>query len=367
MSTRRTLQNVLVTGGAGFIGSSFVRQLLVAEPRAKVVTLDALTYAGLKENLADLPHAERHAFVQGDICDGSLVRRLLREHTIETVVHFAAESHVDRSIVGPAPFVETNVVGTFTLLEAVRHVWIIDRGVDPASCRFHHVSTDEVFGSLAPDAPPAQEESRYAPGSPYAASKAACDHFVRAYGNTYQLPVTLSNAGNNYGPRQFPEKLIPLVILNALEARKLPIYGDGQNVRDWIFVEDHCDALIAALRAGVTGRTYNISSETQIANLDLVQRICAILDLMRPDAPHRPHASLIEFVADRPGHDRRYAMDGRRVRNELGWRPHKSLDEGLQETIAWYIGHPQWVRAARQADYDVWVRTNYATRGTARP
>ncbi|RME06984.1 MAG: dTDP-glucose 4,6-dehydratase [Anaerolineae bacterium] len=352
------MRNVLVTGGAGFIGSNFVRYILQVEPQVHVVNLDALTYAGSLENLRALPDPERHTFVQGDIRDRPLVERLLVEHEIDAIVHFAAESHVDRSILGPQAFIETNVMGTFTLLEAARTVWGNRRDV-----RFHHISTDEVYGSLAPDDPPFSETTPYAPNSPYAASKAASDHLVRAYGHTYGLPVTITNCSNNYGPYQFPEKLIPLMLLNALEGKPLPVYGDGQQVRDWLYVEDHCEAIWLVLRRGAPGETYNIGGDNQPANLAIVRQLCALLDERFPDSPHTPHADLITHVRDRPGHDRRYAMDIRKIRTELGWRPRHTLSEGLRKTVDWYLANQDWVEAIRQReDYRAWMERNYAAR-----
>ena len=358
------MHHVLVTGGAGFIGSNFVRYLLRVEPEVHVVNLDALTYAGSLENLTDLPDPQRHTFVHGDICDRSLVDALLHEHQIDTVVHFAAESHVDRSIFGPARFVQTNIIGTFTLLEAVRQFWLQERALPKETVLFHHVSTDEVFGSLEPRDPPFSETTPYAPNSPYAASKAASDHLVRAYGHTYGLPYTLTNCSNNYGPYQFPEKLIPLMILNALEGRALPVYGDGGQIRDWLYVEDHCEALWLVIRKGRRGETYNIGGGNQPTNLEVVQTLCAILDEILPQSPHAPHAKLIQFVADRPGHDRRYAMDIRKICQELGWQPKESLRSGLEKTVRWYLNHPQWIEAIRrESDYQEWMQKNYAERG----
>ncbi len=355
------MQNVLVTGGAGFIGSNFVRYLLRNGPVLRVVTLDALTYAGNPENLDDLPDQERHAFVKGDICEHALVEALLREYAIDTVVHFAAETHVDRSILGPAPFVQTNVVGTFTLLEAARQVWGPGAGGRSGERRFHHVSTDEVYGALGPGDAPFTESTPYAPRSPYSASKAASDQLVRAYFHTYGLPVTITNCSNNYGPYQFPEKLIPLMILNALVGKPLPVYGDGQQVRDWLFVEDHCEAIFRVLQAGRPGETYNVGGENQPANLDLVRQLCALLDEFDPG---REHAGLIQMVADRPGHDRRYAMDIAKIRSELGWQPRHDLQTGLRETVAWYCGHREWVERLRaRGDYGDWLQRNYAGRG----
>jgi dTDP-glucose 4,6-dehydratase len=361
-----TAGSVLVTGGAGFIGSAFVRLLLERDPSVRVVNLDALTYAGSLANLADLPDPGRHEFVHGDVCDGPLVTDVLRRHDVVTIVHFAAESHVDRSIAGPAPFLRTNVIGTLTLLEAARAAWL-EEGVSPGPRRFHHVSTDEVFGSLRPDDPPCHEETPYDPSSPYAASKAASDHLVRAYARTYGLPVTLTNCSNNYGPRQFPEKLIPLVILNALEGRPLPIYGDGGNVRDWLFVTDHCEAVLEVLRRGRPGATYHVGGGNQPTNLDVVRRLCAILDDTLPRSPHVPHERLITFVEDRPGHDRRYALDASRIRDELGWSPRHSLDGGLRATVDWYLDNGGWLREIRERpEYREWMTQNYGRRRDAR-
>jgi dTDP-glucose 4,6-dehydratase len=351
------MKNVLVTGGAGFIGSNFVRYLLAAAPDVQVVTLDALTYAGSLENLRGLPDESRHTFVHGDICDSSLVERLLREQEIDTLVHFAAESHVDRSILGPAPFIQTNVVGTFTLLEAARVVW---KGNFDGK-RFHHVSTDEVFGSLGPDDPPFCETTPYEPRSPYSASKAASDHLARAYFHTYGLPVTITNCSNNYGPYQFPEKLIPLMILNALEDKPLPIYGDGKQIRDWLYVEDHCEAIYRVLESGRPGETYNIGGGNQPSNLDIVRQICTLLDEFQPAGA--PHERLITHVPDRPGHDRRYAMDIGKIRRELGWSPRHDLASGLRATVRWYLDHPGWVQTIRQQnDYQAWLHKNYQKR-----
>lgn len=353
------MRNVLVTGGAGFIGSNFIRYLLAAEPQVQVINLDALTYAGHPANLADLPDPSRHHFVHGSITDRTLVDDLFRRHAIDTVVHFAAESHVDRSIYGPQPFVETNVTGTFTLLEAARAAWANDR----RAVRFHHISTDEVYGSLAPDDPPVDEGAPYAPRSPYAASKAAADHLVRAYYHTYGLPVTLSNCTNNYGPNQFPEKLIPLVILNALDSKPLPVYGDGEQVRDWLHVDDHCAAIHCILTAGKTGETYHVAGGEQPTNLAIVQMLCRLLDERLPDSPHRPHAQLIRHVPDRPGHDRRYALDTSKIRSELGWQPRRTLESGLAETVDWYLTHPEWVaQVTNRPEYHRWLELNYAHR-----
>lgn len=355
------MRNILVTGGAGFIGCNFVRHLLGTRPEVHVVNLDALTYAGSRENLKELPGKERHEFVHGDIRDRTLVGDLLRKHQIDSVVHFAAESHVDRSILGPEPFMQTNVIGTFVLLEAARQYWLAEPGSAPSAHRFHHVSTDEVYGSLGPSDPPFSESTPYAPNSPYAASKAASDHLVRAYGHTYGLQVTISNCSNNYGPYQFPEKLIPLMILNALVGKPLPVYGDGQQIRDWLYVEDHCEALQAVLARGRPGETYNIGGGNQPANLTIVQTICDMLDELRPAAAS--HHQLIQYVVDRPGHDRRYAMDISKIRRELGWSPRHSLSEGLRRTVEWFLANSDWTAAIRQhIDYQSWIQRNYEKR-----
>ncbi len=358
------MKNVLVTGGAGFIGSNFVRFLLQVEPQVRIINLDALTYAGSPANLTDLPDPARHTLIHGDICDRVLVDDLLRKYAIDTIVHFAAETHVDRSIVNPEVFVRTNIVGTFTLLEAARQFWIVEKAKSLDEVRFHHISTDEVFGSLAPGDPAWTEDTPYSPNSPYAASKASSDHLVRAYGHTYGLPYSMTNCSNNYGPRQFPEKLIPLFIFNAAEGKPLPIYGDGKQIRDWLYVEDHCEAIWYVLRKGKPGGSYNIGGDSQPTNLMVIEHICGILDEVRPDSPFTPHRSLMRFVADRPGHDRRYAMDITRMQQELGWQPKQSLGSGLQKTIEWYLGHPEWLKAIReQVDYQTWIMKNYEQRG----
>ncbi|MBM3151253.1 MAG: dTDP-glucose 4,6-dehydratase [Chloroflexi bacterium] len=354
------MQNILVTGGAGFIGSNFVRHILRAGADLRVVTLDALTYAGSLENLKDLPHPEKHAFVQGDICDRTLVENTLDQHKIDTIVHFAAESHVDRSILGPGPFVQTNLVGTFTLLESARLVWGESGGFDGR--RFHHVSTDEVFGSLGPGDPAFREVTPYDPRSPYSASKAGSDHLVRAYFHTYALPVTLTNCSNNYGPYQFPEKLIPLMILNAIRGAPLPVYGDGLQVRDWLYVEDHCEAIHLVLEKGRPGETYNIGGGNQPVNIEIVRLVCAILDELHPQGT--PHERLITHVPDRPGHDRRYAMDITKIQAELGWSPRHTLGSGLRTTVEWYLSRPEWVTViAQQSGYNEWLEKNYGKRG----
>ncbi len=339
-------RRVLVTGGAGFIGRNYVRFLLDADPAVRVVTLDALTYAGSSENLIDVEraHPDRHRFVHGDVADDALVGRLLLDDGIDTVVHLAAETHVDRSIDDPAAFIHSNVTGTFVLLEAARRAWGGRRDV-----RFHHVSTDEVFGTLADDGK-FTEDTAYDPSSPYSASKASSDHLVRAWHRTFGLPVTISNCSNNYGPYQFPEKLIPLMIRNALAGRRLPVYGDGRNVRDWLYVEDHCRAIDLIVRRGAAGRTYNVGGNCERTNLETVTRICDLVDEHRPAAGHRCR-SLIEFVTDRPGHDLRYAIDATRLHDELGWRPRQTFEDGLRRTVAWYVEHADWIDAVMRGRY----------------
>lgn len=355
------MHNVLVTGGAGFIGSNFVRYLLKVEPAVRIVNLDALTYAGSRENLKDLPGEPRHTFVEGDICDRALVDTLFRRHEIDTVVHFAAESHVDRSILGPEPFVQTNVVGTFRLLEAARQYWLGAGSRAKPGHRFHHVSTDEVYGSLGSTDPAFTESTPYSPNSPYAASKAASDHLVRAYGHTYGLQVTISNCSNNYGPFQFPEKLIPLMILSALAGKALPVYGDGQQIRDWLYVDDHCEAIYLILGRGEPGETYNLGGGNQPANLTIVQTICDLLDELRPSA--ESHRRLIQFVTDRPGHDRRYAMDITKIKRNLGWEPRHALAAGLRATVEWFLANAAWTAAIqKQIEYQNWLTQNYQAR-----
>jgi dTDP-glucose 4,6-dehydratase len=351
---------ILVTGAAGFIGSNFVLDWMreVGEP---VVSLDKLTYAGNLRNLASLERDRRHTFVRGDIGDREAVNGLLVQHRPRAIVHFAAESHVDRSIHGPADFIQTNVVGTFTLLEGVRAHWRGLAGADRDAFRFLHVSTDEVYGSLGPSDPAFAETTPYAPNSPYSASKAGSDHLVRAYHHTYGLPVLTTNCSNNYGPFQFPEKLIPLMVLNALDGKPLPVYGDGSNVRDWLYVGDHCSAIRLVLARGRPGETYNIGGAAECKNLDVVKRVCAILDELRPRGAGR-YESLISFVTDRPGHDWRYAMDTRKIERELGWRPAESFESGLKKTVEWYLANPEWVASIRSGEYRKWLETNYATR-----
>ncbi len=354
---------LLVTGGAGFIGSNFVLDWL-ADPATAgeaVVNLDALTYAGNLRNLAALQGDPRHHFVHGDICDRVLIDRILAEHRPHAIVHFAAESHVDRSIHGPGAFMRTNIDGTFTLLEAARGHWSGLPADEKAAFRFHHVSTDEVYGSLAPDAPAFTETHPYEPNSPYSASKAASDHLVRAWHHTYRLPVVTTNCSNNYGPYHFPEKLIPLMIVNALAGKPLPVYGDGRQIRDWLYVGDHCSAIRAVLANGRLGETYNIGGWNEQANIDIVHTICALLDELRPDLAG-PYARLITYVADRPGHDRRYAIDARKIERELGWRPAETFATGIRKTVQWYLAHGDWVQEVQSGAYRDWVAANYAQR-----
>ncbi|AYH45712.1 dTDP-glucose 4,6-dehydratase [Azoarcus sp. DN11] len=351
---------ILVTGGAGFIGANFVLDWLRASDEP-VLNLDALTYAGNLENLAALQDDSRHVFVQGDICDRALIDRLLAEQRPRAIVHFAAESHVDRSIHGPAAFVRTNVEGTFTLLEAARAYWSALDGAEKADFRFLHVSTDEVYGSLAPNDPPFAETKAYEPNSPYSASKAASDHLVRAWHHTYGLPVLTTNCSNNYGPYQFPEKLIPLMIANALTGKPLPVYGDGRNVRDWLYVGDHCAAIREVLARGRLGETYNVGGWNEKPNLEIVHTVCALLDEVRPD-PAGPHARLITYVTDRPGHDRRYAIDARKIERELGWRPAETFDTGIRKTVEWYLANQDWVAHVQSGAYREWVARNYGER-----
>ena len=354
-------ETILVTGGAGFIGSNFVLSWMKAGGAA-VVNLDLLTYAGNPANLALLEGEERYTLVRGDICDAELVGSLLKKHRPRAIVHFAAESHVDRSIVAPDAFIRTNVQGTFVLLEQARAYWAGLNGADRAAFRFLHVSTDEVYGLLAAIDPPFSETAAYAPNSPYAASKAGSDHLARAYSHTFGLPVLTTNCSNNYGPYQFPEKLIPLMILNALEGKPLPVYGDGKNVRDWLYVEDHCAAIRAVLAKGRAGETYNIGGNSERANIDVVTAICDLVDEMRPRTGAPPRRKLITFVEDRPGHDRRYAIDARKIARELRWKPAEQFGSGLRKTVRWYLGHGEWVDSVRTGAYREWIAQNYAGR-----
>ena len=343
------MQSILVTGGAGFIGGNFVH-FLVQETDVQIINLDRLTYAGNLDTLAPLRGNGRHVFVQGDIGDRDLVRRLLADYRVDAVVNFAAESHVDRSIDGPAAFVETNVLGTFNLLDCAREYWAGLGNSGKDGFRFLHVSTDEVYGSLGPTGK-FVETTPYAPNSPYSASKASSDHLVRAWYHTYGLPVLTTNCSNNYGPYQFPEKLIPLVILKAMKGERLPIYGDGANVRDWLYVEDHCRAIWRVLEAGHPGEVYNVGGESERTNLQVVDTLCALLDELLPDSPHRPHGALKTFVADRPGHDLRYAIDARKLRSELGWEPRESFESGMRRTLAWYLENQVWCGRVMDGSY----------------
>lgn len=349
---------ILVTGGAGFIGSNFILDWIAATGEA-VVNLDKLTYAGNLENLASLKDDPRHVFAQGDINDGKLVAKLLGQHQPRAIIHFAAESHVDRSIHGPGEFIQTNINGTFSLLEEVRAYWQGLQGEEKAAFRFLHVSTDEVYGSLGPNDPPFTETTAYAPNSPYSASKAASDHLVRAYHHTYGLPTLTTNCSNNYGAFQFPEKLIPLIILNALNGKPLPIYGDGLNVRDWLYVGDHCTAIRAVLSGGRLGETYNIGGWNEKTNLDVVYTVCAILDELKPNPGITHYSSLITYVKDRPGHDRRYAIDARKIERELGWKPMETFETGIRKTVRWYLDHQPWIANVVSGEYRGWVGRHY--------
>lgn len=350
---------ILITGGAGFIGSNFVLDWLAGDGEP-VINLDKLTYAGNRENLRSLDGDARHLFVQGDIGDTQLVESLLARHRPRAVINFAAESHVDRSIHAPGTFIETNVVGTFRLLEAVRAWWAELPSVERGNFRFLHVSTDEVYGSLAPQDPPFTETNRHEPNSPYSASKAASDHLVRAYHHTYGLPVLTTNCSNNYGPFHFPEKLIPLMIVNALAGKPLPVYGDGRQVRDWLYVGDHCSAIRRVLEAGRLGETYNVGGWNEKPNIEIVETICALLDDLRPKPGGGSYREQITYVKDRPGHDRRYAIDARKIERELGWRPVETFESGIRKTVQWYLGHEDWVRRVQSGAYRDWIATQYA-------
>lgn len=349
---------ILVTGAAGFIGANFVLDW-VAQSGEPVVNLDKLTYAGNPENLASLQGNPQHVFVQGDIGDRALVDRLLSEHRPRAVVNFAAESHVDRSIHGPEDFIQTNVVGTFHLLESVRAHWGSLEGDAKANFRFLHVSTDEVYGTLGPNDAPFTETTPYTPNSPYSASKAASDHLVRAYHHTYGLPVLTTNCSNNYGPYHFPEKLIPLIIVNALAGKPLPVYGDGMQVRDWLFVKDHCSAIRRVLEAGTIGETYNVGGWNEKPNIEIVKTVCALLDELRPRADGQPYDTQITYVKDRPGHDRRYAIDATKIHRELGWKPAETFDTGIRKTVQWYLEHADWVSHVQSGDYRQWIGKQY--------
>ncbi|WP_374555650.1 dTDP-glucose 4,6-dehydratase [Aquitalea pelogenes] len=352
---------ILVTGGAGFIGANFVLDWLNGNDEG-VINLDKLTYAGNLQTLASLENDPRHIFVQGDIGDRELVSRLLQQHQVRAVINFAAESHVDRSIHGPGEFIQTNVVGTFNLLEAVRAYWSALEGEAKTAFRFLHVSTDEVYGTLSATDAPFSETNRYEPNSPYSASKAASDHLVRAWHHTYGLPVLTTNCSNNYGPYHFPEKLIPLVILNALAGKPLPIYGDGQQIRDWLYVKDHCSAIRTVLAQGRLGETYNVGGWNEKANLDVVHTICTILDTLRPKADGTGYAEQITYVQDRPGHDRRYAIDARKLERELGWKPAETFESGIRKTVEWYLDNQDWVSNVTSGNYRQWLEQHYGNK-----
>jgi len=353
-----TPKNILVTGGAGFIGSNFIRHLLSSKSDVVITNLDALTYAGSQLGLASYADDERYEFVQGSITNSSLIATILSNKEIDTVVHFAAESHVDRSITGPEAFIDTNIVGTFRLLDAAKAVWADNL----ASRRFLHVSTDEVYGTLSATAPAFTETTPFVPNSPYAASKASSDLLVRSYFHTYGFPVITTNCSNNYGPFQFPEKLIPLMIVNALAGRPLPIYGDGQQVRDWLYVDDHCAAISRAISTGELGSTYNVGGNNEMPNMDIVHSICDLLDELQPRSDTRSYREQIEFVEDRPGHDRRYAVDASRIANELGWTPSESFATGIRKTVDWYLKNSEWLEAIKTEQHQKWLSQNYDER-----
>ncbi|MDH6167534.1 dTDP-glucose 4,6-dehydratase [Variovorax boronicumulans] len=355
---------ILVTGGAGFIGANFVLDW-IAQSDEPVVNLDKLTYAGNLETLASLKDNPKHIFVQGDIGDSALLDRLLAQHKPRAVVNFAAESHVDRSIHGPEDFVQTNVLGTFRLLESVRGFWNALPADQKAAFRFLHVSTDEVYGSLSKTDPAFTEENKYEPNSPYSASKAASDHLVRAWHHTYGLPVVTTNCSNNYGPFHFPEKLIPLMIVNALAGKPLPVYGDGMQVRDWLYVKDHCSAIRRVLEAGKLGETYNVGGWNEKPNIEIVNTVCALLDELSPKADGKPYKEQITYVTDRPGHDRRYAIDARKLERELGWKPAETFDSGIRKTVEWYLANGEWVRNVQSGAYREWVEKQYDAKATA--
>ena len=356
--TSRAPRCLLITGGAGFIGSNFVHHWFEQYPSDRVIVLDALTYAGNRHNLADLAGNSNFRFVQGDICNRPLVDALLREEEIDTVAHFAAESHVDRSILGPDAFVRTNVVGTFTLLDSFRLHW--ERKEFSEKFRFLHVSTDEVYGSLGADDPGFSETTPYAPNSPYSASKAGSDHLARAYYHTYGMPTIITNCSNNYGPYHFPEKLIPLMCINILLGKNLPVYGDGQNIRDWLYVGDHCSALDVVIHKGQPGQTYNIGGNNEVKNIDLVNQLCELMNELAPELPIYPAQKLITFVKDRPGHDRRYAIDATKIKTELGWTPAETVEGGLRRTIEWYLNHCDWWQPLLSKEYQAYYQQVYA-------
>ncbi len=350
-------RRLLVTGGAGFIGANFVHYWCEQHPSDRIVVLDALTYAGNRANISSLETKDNFRFIKGDICDASLINELLELEKINIIAHFAAESHVDRSILGPGAFVQTNMVGTYTLLEAFRQYWLTKN--QPENYRFLHVSTDEVYGSLSPKDPPFTENTAYAPNSPYSASKAGSDHLARAYYHTYQLPTIITNCSNNYGPYQFPEKLIPLMCINALLGKSLPVYGDGKNVRDWLYVGDHCSAIEVVINNGLPGETYNIGGNNEVENIHLVQMLCQLMDQLASDLPVKPSEKLINFVKDRPGHDRRYAINASKIKNNLGWTPSVTIEEGLRLTVEWYLNHSEWWKPLLSQEYQDYYRQVY--------
>lgn len=357
MSNSQKSRNIIITGGAGFIGSNFVRHWCNTYKSDRVVVLDALTYAGNRANIADLEQTANLRFVQGDICDRALVEQILTEENIDTIAHFAAESHVDRSILGPAAFVQTNVVGTFTLLEAFRQHWL--KRDQPKCDRFLHVSTDEVYGSLEANDPAFSETTPYSPNSPYSASKAGSDHLARAYYHTYGMPTIITNCSNNYGPYHFPEKLIPLMCINILLGKPLPVYGDGQNIRDWLYVEDHCRALDTVIDKGQPGETYNIGGNNEVKNIDLVKLLCQLMDELASNIPVKPSSQLITFVKDRLGHDRRYAIDATKISTELGWTPQVTVEEGLRKTVQWYLDNQKWWQPLLSEEYQAYYQKVY--------
>ena len=361
------MKKILVTGGAGFIGANFIHYTLSQRQNISIINLDALTYSGNLDNLRDIQDSPNYHFIKGDICNSEAISCLFQQTHFDAVFHFAAETHVDRSIKGPMPFVQTNVVGTANLLKQSLNYWEKLPAQEKETFRFLHVSTDEVFGSLEKDDPAFSETTPYAPNSPYAASKAASDHLVRSFYHTYQFPALVTNCSNNYGPYQFPEKLIPLIILNAVSGKDLPIYGDGQQIRDWLFVDDHCRALWTVMEKGKIGETYNIGGNNQPPNLEIVNTICAILDDLLPESEFKPHNQLIRFVQDRPGHDRRYAMNIDKIKNELGWQPEEDLQTGLRKTVKWYLDNSGWIeKTIHKMDFQEWVKVNYTKRGAGK-
>lgn len=356
-ATTKRKNQLLITGGAGFIGSNFVHHWCNNYPDDRVVVLDALTYAGNRQNLSSLEGRESFRFVEGNICDRPLIEQLLKEENINIIAHFAAESHVDRSILGPDAFIKTNVIGTFTLLESFRHYW--NEQDKPQDYRFLHVSTDEVYGSLNPNDPAFCETTPYAPNSPYSASKAGSDHLARAYYHTYEMPTIITNCSNNYGPYHFPEKLIPLMCINILLGKPLPVYGDGQNIRDWLYVGDHCSALETVINTGKPGETYNIGGNNEVKNIDLVTMLCELMDELAADLPVKPSKQLITFVKDRPGHDRRYAIDATKIKTELGWTPQETVENGLRKTIQWYLENQDWWQPLLSKEYQEYYQKVY--------